>query len=244
MRTLAAAAKTGGAGGTVRTMRTFPAHPQVGIGVVVFRERRRGDRADEIDTRVITLPDLSSSGGPGGVSCDETCTDTVPTVTETVQLEALFVRRMNEPAKGTYSFPGGRLRLGESLADCARREVMEETNVALREDLLLPITTVDHIQRDDDGRVRFHYVIVEMMGVFDAERTRWNDADGEDAGGAGSGLNGSSANLQAPRAGSDASDLRWATLEEMEGMDVLNRDAHIGVMLQAMRIYEDITQRY
>ncbi len=45
--------------------------------------------------------------------------------------EAMLVERKNDPAKNTFAFPGGRLDLGESLVDCARREVKEETNVDL-----------------------------------------------------------------------------------------------------------------
>lgn len=43
----------------------------------------------------------------------------------------LLVRRAREPAKGLYTFPGGRVEFGESLADAVMREVREETGLAV-----------------------------------------------------------------------------------------------------------------
>jgi 8-oxo-dGTP diphosphatase len=41
----------------------------------------------------------------------------------------LMVQRGQEPAKGLWSLPGGRLEHGESLTDAAAREVLEETGI-------------------------------------------------------------------------------------------------------------------
>ena len=43
----------------------------------------------------------------------------------------LFLKRKNEPVKGEWWFPGGRIRKGESLDDALRREVREETGLEL-----------------------------------------------------------------------------------------------------------------
>ena len=41
----------------------------------------------------------------------------------------LLVKRAAEPGRGLWAIPGGRLKLGETLKECARREILEETGV-------------------------------------------------------------------------------------------------------------------
>ena len=43
--------------------------------------------------------------------------------------ELLMVKRGNDPGKGLWSLPGGRVEAGEYLADALRREVEEETGL-------------------------------------------------------------------------------------------------------------------
>ena len=43
----------------------------------------------------------------------------------------LFLRRKNEPAKGEWWFPGGRILKGESLKKALYREIIEETGLEL-----------------------------------------------------------------------------------------------------------------
>lgn len=43
----------------------------------------------------------------------------------------LFLRRKNQPAKGQWWFPGGRIRKGESLEQALHREVREETGLEI-----------------------------------------------------------------------------------------------------------------
>jgi 8-oxo-dGTP diphosphatase len=45
--------------------------------------------------------------------------------------EILLIRRAKAPCKGEWCFPGGSLELGETVAQCAAREVLEETGVRL-----------------------------------------------------------------------------------------------------------------
>ncbi len=53
----------------------------------------------------------------------------------------LLVRRANEPSRGLWSIPGGRVEPGESARECARREVREETGLDVEVGELL--ATVD-----------------------------------------------------------------------------------------------------
>ena len=87
----------------------------------------------------------------------------------------LLVRRGNPPAQGLWSLPGGRLELGETLPEGARREVLEECGVECEP--LEVFHAVDRIFRDEEGRVRYHYVIVDVLARWVAgEGTAATDA--------------------------------------------------------------------
>lgn len=70
----------------------------------------------------------------------------------------LLIQRANEPGRGQWAVPGGAVELGETTAEAARREALEECSVHIHVGQI--IDTYDVIERDDDGRVRHHYVIV------------------------------------------------------------------------------------
>ena len=72
----------------------------------------------------------------------------------------LVVERGKPPAEGVWALPGGSVELGETLKQAAEREVLEETGVAVRAGDI--VYAFDAVVRDDDGRVRFHYVIVDL----------------------------------------------------------------------------------
>ncbi len=94
--------------------------------------------------------------------------------------EVLLVRRAYPPRAGEWSLPGGHLELGESLVDGVRREVREETGIEVE---VGPVVEVfDRVHHDGDGRVRYHFVIVDFLcwpvgGVLvagdDAADARW-----------------------------------------------------------------------
>lgn len=94
--------------------------------------------------------------------------------------KVLLVKRTNNPGKGLWAIPGGRVKLGETLKEAAMREVKEETGVIISPKD--PIYVFDLIDRDDEGRVRFHYVIVDLIAEYlsgvpspgtDASEARW-----------------------------------------------------------------------
>lgn len=95
----------------------------------------------------------------------------------------LLVKRANEPLKGEWSLPGGAVDVGETLDHAIRREVKEETSVEI--DVGPIVDVLDRIRYDEDGRVRFHYVLVDFLcrpcgGALqcatDAEDAAWADA--------------------------------------------------------------------
>jgi 8-oxo-dGTP diphosphatase len=120
--------------------RTYPAHPIVGIGVVVLR--------------------------PGGV---------------------LLVRRGNPPNAGQWSLPGGAQELGETARDAARRELLEEAGLTVG--ALELAAQVDSIHHDPDGRVRYHYTIIDFAA-------RWTEGE--------------------PRAGGDVTEVAWAPFDDLD----------------------------
>jgi ADP-ribose pyrophosphatase YjhB (NUDIX family) len=108
----------------------------------------------------------------------------------------LLVRRAKDPRRGQWSLPGGLQKLGETVAEAACREVLEETSLPIR--VLGLVDVVDLIERDeggaggDDGtgRVRYHYTLVDLVACC-----------GDDA----------------IRPGSDAAEVVWADVGALDG---------------------------
>ena len=74
--------------------------------------------------------------------------------------KALIVKRAHEPRKGEWSLPGGRVELGETLIEAVRREIREETGLEI--DVGPVVELFDRVHRHD-GRVRYHFVIVDYL---------------------------------------------------------------------------------
>ncbi|WP_439579768.1 NUDIX hydrolase [Elioraea sp.] len=73
----------------------------------------------------------------------------------------LLIRRGKPPRLGEWSLPGGAQELGETVQETARRELAEETGLAAAGGLVL-LDVIDSIQRDDSGRIRFHYTLIDF----------------------------------------------------------------------------------
>jgi ADP-ribose pyrophosphatase YjhB (NUDIX family) len=120
--------------------------------------------------------------------------------------EVLIVRRANPPRQGEWSIPGGGLELGEKLRDGIAREVLEETGLDVEVGPVLDV--FDSIHPDGDGRIQYHYVLVDYL-CYPRSGTAL--------------------------AASDASELRWARPEELSalGMKQLTIDViHKALALQ------------
>ena len=62
---------------------------------------------------------------------------------------------------GHWSIPGGAVELGETLQEALRREIQEETGLLVCVGDVVEV--LERITRDDQGKVRFHYVLVDYL---------------------------------------------------------------------------------
>lgn len=85
----------------------------------------------------------------------------------------LLVKRRFEPSREKWSIPGGLVELGERVKDAVKREIYEEVGLKIR--LIRLIDVVDNIVRDEDGRVRYHYIILDYLAVPKGGVLRWNE---------------------------------------------------------------------
>ena len=73
--------------------------------------------------------------------------------------QVLLAQRGKPPRVGQWSIPGGMLELGEKLTEGLQREVQEECGIEIKVGEVVLI--YEPIIRDDEGRIEFHYVLVD-----------------------------------------------------------------------------------
>ena len=100
--------------------------------------------------------------------------------------EFLLIQRGKPPRRGAWSLPGGAQELGETVRETAAREIREETGVEIEVKELIDV--FDTISRDDEGRIRLQYTLID----FTAE---WQSGDAV--------------------AGDDAMGVRWVKMDEI-----------------------------
>jgi 8-oxo-dGTP diphosphatase len=69
----------------------------------------------------------------------------------------LLGERLVEPARGLFTFPGGRVEYGETLQEAALRELLEEVGVVAQ--IIGFIDFVETIVPNKDGTVGFHAIV-------------------------------------------------------------------------------------
>src|SRR5271155_3785544 len=72
----------------------------------------------------------------------------------------LLIRRGTAPLMGEWSLPGGVLECGETLREAVVREAREETGFLIETAEMLGV--YERIIRDDEKRVRYHYVLIDF----------------------------------------------------------------------------------
>ena len=75
--------------------------------------------------------------------------------------KVLLARRGQPPLQWCWTLPGGMVELGETLEYALRREVLEETGWTVR--VRRQLKLCDFIEEDDNGRVRYHYVLADFL---------------------------------------------------------------------------------
>ncbi len=105
--------------------------------------------------------------------------------------KVLMIQRGKPPRQGIWSLPGGAQDLGETVEQGIRRELREETGIEI--ELLGLLAVIDSVQRDAEGRVLYHYTIVDYAA-------RWLSGD--------------------LVAGDDAADAAWISPEDLAKMEL------------------------
>ncbi len=101
--------------------------------------------------------------------------------------KVLLVKRAHPPSQGQWSVPGGVIELGETIRDAVRHELCEECGLEVEVGEIFD--AIDNIILDEKGEIRFHYIVIYVL----AQPIGGN-----------------------ARPGTDALELLWANLEELE----------------------------
>ncbi|HEV2545860.1 MAG TPA: NUDIX hydrolase [Stellaceae bacterium] len=103
----------------------------------------------------------------------------------------LLAQRSVPPGIGRWGFPGGMQELGETVFQCTRRELKEETGIDA--DPVAALDALDALRHDEGGKVKVHFALIAVL-------LEWRAGDGEPI--------------------EDASALGWFTREEARALEL------------------------
>jgi len=97
-------------------------------------------------------------------------------ITKEAEAKVLLIERGDEPFKGCWAFPGGFMNMDETTAQCAIRELEEETGLKVSE--VHQIGAYSKVDRDPRGRtVTVAYLAIDeplaVNGQDDAAKAQW-----------------------------------------------------------------------
>ncbi len=78
-----------------------------------------------------------------------------------IEGRVVLIKRRHPPLQGRWSLPGGGVQVGETLREAVQRELREEIGINTRVGALIEL--FDHITRDAEGRVQYHFVLADYL---------------------------------------------------------------------------------
>ena len=117
----------------------------------------------------------------------------------------LLIQRGGVTLPGKWSIPGGLVERGETTREAVCREIAEECGLEI--ELVDVCGVLDRVVRDVEGRVRYHWALVDFLAV---------------------------ARGGTLCAGDDAADARWVALEDVESYDTT--DGLMDMIMRAVRL--------
>jgi ADP-ribose pyrophosphatase YjhB (NUDIX family) len=117
----------------------------------------------------------------------------------------LLIQRGGATLPGKWSVPGGLVELGETTREAVCREIAEECGLEI--ELVDVCGVLDRVVRDAEGRVRYHWVLVDFLAI---------------------------ARGGTLCAGDDAVDARWVTIDEVSTYDTT--DGLMDMILRAVAL--------
>ncbi len=125
--------------------------------------------------------------------------------------DVLLIRSRKAAIRGKWTLPGGAQDVGETIFETAIREVREETGIEIQPVGI--ITAVDSIWRDDAGRPKYHYTIVEVLA-------EWRSGE--------------------PVAGDDAELAEWVSRERIPALGLWSETTRVIELARAKRVHQRI----
>jgi len=111
----------------------------------------------------------------------------------------VLIKRGKPPRVGSWSLPGGAQKVGETVNDAAQREILEETNLV--SEIRGLVDVVDSIHHDADGKIQYHYTLVDVLATVDHNAT--------------------------PVAGGDAADAKWISIDQIPKLELWSETVRI-----------------